>query len=554
MDDHHHDHDRQARELVERYWEDLLELEPLLATEVGDERFDDRLPDPSEEGRARREMVQRGALTAIEGIERSALDEGARTSLDVMEAIARRDLDQLEYRMDRFQAVLHLWGPAGLLAELGSLQRADTPERQERYLRRLKSVPAYLDEIGRIATEAAQVGQTVPEVVVDRTIAQVERLVAGDPAESPALTSLNGATGAVRERFISLLSTEVLPAYERYLDALRRYRPSARSTLGLSSVERGDEMYAAEIRGWTSLDLSAEEIHRTGQEDLERIQDERRRAAGRLGFPEAKAAVAAHEASGHNRAGSREEMLRLAEEQVQRGWEAAPAMFGRLPRANCEVRPVEEFREADMPGAWYQSPNEDGSRPGIYYVNTSDLDQRPLHHVATTTYHEANPGHHFQVSLEQEVEGRPALRRFAGLLAGSAFIEGWALYCERLADEMELFVDEYERIGMLEAQGWRAARLVVDTGIHAFGWDRDRAIAQLEEAGVAHVDAVVETDRYIALPGQALSYKLGQLEIERWRAAAAERAGSSFELKSFHDRLLELGSLPLPALDRELRN
>jgi uncharacterized protein (DUF885 family) len=188
----------------------------------------------------------------------------------------------------------------------------------------------------------------------------------------------------------------------------------------------------------------------------------------------------------------------------------------------------------------------------VYYVNASDLDQRPLHHLATTTYHEANPGHHFQVAVEQQIEGRPALRRFAGILAGSAFIEGWGLYSERLADEMGLFVDEYERMGMLEAQAWRAARLVVDTGIHAFGWDRDRAIAQLEVAGVPHLDAVVETDRYIGLPGQALAYKLGQIEIERWRAEAAEREGPGFDLKAFHDRLLALGSLPLPALDREL--
>jgi len=547
------DVDQPARELADRYWEDLLALEPILATEVGDERFDERLPDPSEEGRARREAIQRAALTALEGIERSALDVTTRTTLDVMEAIARRDLDDLEYRFDRFGAVLHLWGPPGLLAELGSLQRADTRERRERYLRRLKAIPTYLEEIGKVATDAAQVGQTVPEVVVDRTIAQVERLVAGDPADSPALKPLpEDIPDDERQRFVDAVSREVVPAYERYLQVLKDYRPRARATIGLSALDRGEEMYAAQVRAWTSLTLSAKEIHRIGLDDLERIQDERRQAASRLGFRDARAALAEHEASGLNRAGSRQELLRLAEEPVRRGWEAAPTMFGRMPRANCEVRPVEEFREADMPFAWYQSLSPDGSRPGIYYVNTADLDQRPLNHVATTTYHEANPGHHFQVAIEMELEDRPALRRFAGILAGSAFIEGWGLYSERLADEMGLFVDEYERIGMLEAQAWRAARLVVDTGIHVFGWDRDRSIAQLEEAGVPHVDAVVETDRYIGLPGQALSYKLGQMEIERWRAEEGERAGAGFDLKAFHDRLLALGSLPLPALDREL--
>src|SRR5207244_4701913 len=204
-----------VRELADRYWEDLLALEPLLATEVGDERFDDVLPDPSEEGRAKRETVQRAALTALEGIERGALDVTTRTTLDVMEAIAHRDLDDLEYRFDRFGAVLHLWGPPGLLAELGSLQRADTRERRERYLGRLKAIPAYLEEIGRVATEAADVGQTVPEVVVDRTIAQVERLVSGDPADSPGLKPLpDDIPDDERERFVEAVSREVVPAYE----------------------------------------------------------------------------------------------------------------------------------------------------------------------------------------------------------------------------------------------------------------------------------------------------------------------------------------------------
>jgi uncharacterized protein (DUF885 family) len=185
-------------------------------------------------------------------------------------------------------------------------------------------------------------------------------------------------------------------------------------------------------------------------------------------------------------------------------------------------------------------------------VNGYELSSRPRHHLATTTYHEANPGHHFQIAIEQEMGDRPNLRRFGGLMAGSAFAEGWGLYSERLADEMGLFVDQAERLGMLDAQAHRAARLIVDTGIHAFGWDRDRAIATLEEAGVPHVDALIETDRYITLPGQALSYKIGQFEIERERAEAAKRDGDAFSLSDFHDRLLALGSLPLPALRREL--
>src|SRR2546430_9197225 len=202
-----------------RYWERLLELEPFLATEVGDERFDDRLPDPSEAGLARRETLMREALRELESIDRPALDVAVRTTLDVMEAMAVRELDSIEMRFDRFMAAVHMWGPAGLLAEVASRQRANTRERRERYLRRLEAVPRYLDEIDRILGEAAAVGQTVPEVVADRTIGQVERLVATDPAHSPALLPLAAASDSEIEPVLPVLSDPILPAHEPYLSA-----------------------------------------------------------------------------------------------------------------------------------------------------------------------------------------------------------------------------------------------------------------------------------------------------------------------------------------------
>ena len=220
-------------------------------------------------------------------------------------------------------------------------------------------------------------------------------------------------------------------------------------------------------------------MHELGVADLEKIQDERARAAEILGHPDAATAEAAIAEDPAFRFTSPDQLKATAEEQVRRSWDLAPSWFGRIPSANCEVRLVEEFREADMPFAFYNPPTEDGSRPGVYYVNGFDLERKPKHQLASTTYHEANPGHHFQVALEQEMEGRPALRRFGGFLAGSAFTEGWGLYSERLADEMGLYLDEAERLGMLDLQGMRAARLVVDTGIHALGWTRERAIETL---------------------------------------------------------------------------
>jgi uncharacterized protein (DUF885 family) len=543
-----------ARALADRFWEGLLELEPVFATVVGDERFDDRLPDPSENGIARRKEFLEGALADAEKIDRSTLDEDDRTTLDILEAGASRELDSVRYRLDRFAAVTHLFGPGNLLAEVGTLQRADTPERVERYVTRLAAFPRFLKETGAVALQGAAAGQTVPALVVDRSIAQVERLLAVDPEASPGMAPVPEDRGADRDRVAGVLREEVWPAYSGYLDVLRRYQPQARETIGLGDLPDGDAMYASQILSYTTLPLQAQAVHDVGQEQLAKIQQERRVIAERLGHPDAASAIAEHAAAGRNAAASREALVSLVEEQVRRSWDAAPRFFGRLPKANCEVKQVEEFREKDMPAAFYFPPSGDGSRSGMYYINTGGLPERPLHQLASITYHEANPGHHFQISIEQEFADRPALRRFGGILAGSAFVEGWGLYCERLAEEMGLYLDDYERLGMLEAQGWRAVRLIVDTGIHALGWDRQRAIEQMVEAGPSRQAAEVEIDRYISWPGQALAYMIGQLEIQGWRAQAERDEGASFSLPGFHDRLLAIGALPLPALKRELAN
>jgi uncharacterized protein (DUF885 family) len=542
-----------AREFAATFWEDVLELEPMIGTMVGEERFDDKLADPGPGGRARSEEIHRRALDEARRFDRE-LSEDSRTTVAVIEAISSRQLARLEHRIDRFDAVTHLFGPAQLLADFGSMQRADTPERLERYVTRLSQLPGYLDEVGRIAQDAAAVGQTVPKLVVDRSIAQVERLLATPPEDSPGVVAVPEDHADGRQRVADVLREKVWPAYDRYLAALRAYRPHARETIGLYALQGGDAIYAADILAFTSLPLEPEKVHQLGLEDFAKIQDERMEIARSLGYPDAEAAVAAYTASGRNTAKTRQELVQFAEGQVQRGWDAAPRYFGRLPQANCEVRPVEEFREDDVPGAFYQPPNADNTRPGVYYINCSSLDQRLLHQIASTTYHEANPGHHFQISIEQEYSDRPAIRRFGGILAGSAFAEGWGLYSERLADEMGLFLDEYERLGMLEGQGWRACRLIVDTGIHALQWDRERSVKQMMESGVPRVDAEIEVDRYIAWPGQALSYKIGQFEIEKWRASVEKRQGVNFSIKQFHDRVLKLGSLPLPALQAEMED
>ncbi len=544
----------QGRALAERFWEGLLEAEPLLGTQVGDDRYDDRLPDASDEGRERNRRFFQQALDDLAGIDRASLDQDVRATLDVLEAVARNQLDAIEHRMDRFHAVSHFTGPGTLVAELASLQRADTPERLQKYEARLRAIPTFLNQLAGSVRDGAASGQVAPALVVDRIIAQLERLLALDPVTSPGVAPVAEASEEDRERVAGVLRDQVWPAYATYLEAVREYRPSARDSVGLSALPGGDAIYASQVRTFTTLPLDPKEVHEIGVRELAGIQEERREIAKRLGHPDAASAVRAHTESGKNTAASREEMVKLAEDQVQRSWDAAPGYFGRLPEQNCEVKAVEEFREKDMADAFYYPPSMDGSRLGIYYVNTSDLEKRPLHHLASITYHEANPGHHFQVSIEQEFSDRLPLRRFGGILAGSAFIEGWGLYSERLADEMGLYLDDYERLGMLEAQGWRACRLIVDSGIHALGWDRERSITQMEEAGVPRMSAEIETDRYIAWPGQALAYMIGQLELQRIRRQAEADKGSAFSLRDFHDRVLSIGSVPLEGLRREMTN
>ncbi|HET9672791.1 MAG TPA: DUF885 domain-containing protein [Actinomycetota bacterium] len=541
-----------ARALADRFWEELLEREPTFATAIGDERYDDRLPDVGEAARSLAETRNRAALEELRSIDRGELDVTLRTTLDVLEAIAIQVVEAVELRTDRLYMANHFVGPGVLVGDLASIHRTDTPERLDRYEARLRAFPAYLEGCAEVAREGVATGLVSPRIVVDRAIGQLERIVGTPADEAPVLGAVAEDDAAARERIAAAWAEVVAPAFERYLEVLRDYAPHAAEDLAVTSLPGGEELYAAEIRSWTTLPLDPTEVHRTGVERWEAIHAERVEIASGLGYDGPAAAIAEHRASGKDTPASAEALVERVEDQVARSWDAAPAWFGRLPRANCRVKEVEAYRAADMALAFYLPPSADGERLGTYYINTHDLPDKALHQIAAVTYHEANPGHHFQIALEMEFDDRPPLRRFGGLLAGSSFAEGWGLYSERLADEMGLYVDEWERLGMLAGQAHRAGRLITDTGLHALGWTREQAIAKLEEGGAPHGEAVTEVDRYIALPAQALAYMTGMIEIEEARRRATEREGSAFDLRSFHDRLLSLGQLPLPALRREL--
>jgi uncharacterized protein (DUF885 family) len=542
--------------LAERFWEAILELNPTTATVYGDERFADRLEDPGPDGRARnRTLMERTAAEAA-SIPADGLATEDRITRDMLTVIAELQIEEDDQSFHQLRVVDQMGGPQQLLPQLTQFQPVDAPQRLEAFIARLHAYPAFMAANAEILREGAASGLTAPRIVAERTIAQIERMLTV-PIESAIVPSMvKVAHEADRERIREVVRDVVYPADAAFLETLQGdYLRATREEPGLWSAPNGDRLYRTAVRAWTTLDLDPDEVHRIGLEELETIEVERRAIARAAGFGDDTAAYrAALVADPANRPASKDELVARAADDIERAMAAAPRVFGRLPQARCEVRPVEEYKERDAPFAYYYSPAPDGSRPGIYYANGYDLPSRHYSSLATTTYHEAAPGHHFQISLEMENAKLNTFRRLGARMVGGAFVEGWGLYSERLADELGLFRNEGERFGMLDAQAWRAARLVVDTGLHAMRWPRQRSIDFLGSVGLNATDAVIETDRYIAWPGQALTYKTGQHEIERLRRELTIRDGSAFDLRAFHDAVLGHGSLPLATLTRELPN
>jgi uncharacterized protein (DUF885 family) len=540
--------------LADGFWEAILEQNPTTATMNGDERFDDRLEDPSAVGRARARELAESTLRAALAIDAGDQPLEDRITLDMVRVVCELQIEQDDQRVDLLRPIDQMGGPQTLLPTIATFQLADTPERLERFIARLRAYPAYMAANIELLQEGLASGLTAPRIVTERTIAQLERLLETPAEDSVVVKMARVANEADRARVLAIVRDAVIPANHAFLDALRGpYLAASREDPGLWSAPNGDALYRTQVLAWTTLPLEPSDLHRIGLEELEQIEIQRKVIARAQGFGADTAAYRAHlAADAANTPQTPEELLGRAREDIDRAMALAPRYFGTLPRAGCEVRAVEEYKEKDSPFAYYFPPTTDGSRPGVYYANTYDLASRSYSKLASTTYHEAVPGHHFQIALEMENEQLSTFRRLGSRLVGGAYVEGWGLYSERLADEIGLFRNEAERFGMLDAMAWRAARLVVDTGLHALRWPRQRSIDFLRGAGLSETDAVIETDRYICWPGQALTYKVGQREIERLRAEIEARDGSSFDLRAFHDAVLGHGSLPLATLAREL--
>ncbi|MET1231730.1 MAG: DUF885 domain-containing protein [Candidatus Limnocylindrales bacterium] len=540
-------------DIASRFWEGFLERQPIYASMLGDRRYEDRLSDPGPVGRERDRQLVTDVLAAITDVDRESLGVEDGITLGMLETIATVHLEQDAQRLHEFGSIDHLDGPQGLPGDLARLMVVDSDEAFEHLLARLAAYPAYMDaHIGNI-DEGLASGRTAAPVVFKRTIEQLERMVATPTDESPLVAGLGPRlSDDQRETLAGAVQEHVEPSIARFLAAVRAAAPRARGGDGVWALADGAAVYETAVLASTTLPLPAAELHEYGLEQLEAIDRDRLAIARALGHDDVASLRNFLGSDPANFVTEPDELVELARRQIEHASAVAPRWFGRLPMAACEVRAVEPYAAPEAPAAFYFPPAPDGSRPGIYFINTYEPESRPIHQVATTTYHEAVPGHHFQITIESELEDLHPFRRHGSRLAGVAFTEGWGLYSERLADEMGLFDGPRERLGMLDMQAMRAARLVTDTGIHAFRWTRDEAVDFVEGAGLPRTQAEIEVDRYICWPGQALAYMVGQREIVALREELQARDGDRFDLQAFHDQTIGHGALPLATLRAQL--
>lgn len=547
------------RPLLDEIWEFELREDPLMATSVGDHRYDDRLPAVRIADQARRAEARRKFLERLRAIDPAGLDETDRDS----QALQRVKLEDSirEYELHHYRFPINADSGFHMeLAQLVSQMPFETARDYENYLARLRAFPEYMGENVDLLREGLKAGWTLPKVALTGYEKTIEAHVVTDPTRSrffqPFAAFPVGVPEADRGRLRAAaekaIRDDVVPAYRSFLEFMTRdYMPGARPTVGAGDLPGGKEYYAYLVRHFTTVDRSPEQVHALGLSEVARIRAEMEEVIRKTGF-----AGSFSEFLNHLRTDPRfyaktpEELLKQASWIAKRIDGKLPSLFGRLPRQPYGVEPVPDEIAPKYTGGRYVGAPPGGKKAGTYWVNTYALESRPLYVLTSLTLHEAVPGHHLQGALSAELTDLPAFRRF---LYVDAFGEGWGLYSERLGLEMGLYTDPYSNFGRLTYEMWRACRLVVDTGLHAKGWTRQQAIDYLaSNTALSLHECTTETDRYISWPGQALAYKTGELKLRELRRRAEEALGPRFDVREFHDRVLAGGTVTLPILESRI--
>jgi uncharacterized protein (DUF885 family) len=548
--------------LIAEEWQWQLRDNPENATYVGERGHDDRLMDRSPAAWQQRRQHDRETLTRVEAIDRSKLSGKDRLNYDLflLQANMNVEGDRFPYEL---VPINQMGGVYTALGELAMQIPRDTVKDHENFLARMRAFPKAIDETIALMKRGAAEGLTPPRVILRDVGEAIANQISDDPAKSPiyelAFTNFRPTIPqAEQERLqkeaLQVLRADVLPALRKlHTYFMTEYEPKSRQSIGWSSVSQGKDWYAHLVREETTTELTPEEIHTLGLSEVKRIRAEMEKIRASTGFTGTLEEFFTFLRSDPKfYYATREDLLTAYRVIAKRIDPELTRLFGRLPRLPYGVIPIPTYSEKTQTTAYYMPGSPELHRPGYYYVNLYDVASRPKWEMEALSLHESVPGHHLQIAIAQELDALPAFRRNGTF---TAYVEGWGLYAESLGPQLGMYTDPYSRFGQLTYEMWRAVRLVVDTGMHAKGWTRQQAIDFfVANSSKPLHDIEVEIDRYLAWPGQALAYKLGELKIKELRAYAERELGETFDVRAFHDAVLGEGPLPLSILDARMKD
>lgn len=549
---------QQASQLIKEEWEFELRTSPEFATYLGDHRYDDQVSDISPSAIAAQSEEQEKFLQRAKAIDLTKLDEQDALNIKLLERNLQMSIDAFPLE-PWLMPVSQMGGPHTEYAELARQTVFRNAEDYNHYISRLQKLPHVFDQLATSMHEGMQKRLMPPAFLLPEAVHQTEQIASTKGEQSPFTAPLQkfpkGVSEAdrkrIREQVLTVIDTQVVPAYQKFAKFLKdEYAPAGRKDPGVWSLPQGRERYQLAIREMTTTNMTADEIHEIGLKEVDRVEQEMLATAQKLGY---KDLASFHDAIRNNRdlyGKSGDQVLGLYKQHLDEITSDLPKLFGHLPKAKLEVIPMASYRSAAEVPADYSPGTPDGVRPGHVNVNESDPTHRLLLNLEAIAYHEGVPGHHLQISLAHELTGLPDFRRNGSY---TAYVEGWALYSERLAKEIGYYKDPYSDYGRLENEMWRAIRLVVDTGVHDKHWTRQQMVDYFHKyTAMDEPNINTEVDRYIAWPGQALAYKVGQMTILRLRERAKQQLGDKFDLRAFHDELLGAAALPMDVLEERM--
>ena len=541
--------------LFSDYWEDYLRREPEFASQIGDKRYNDQLKDYSVQAYNNWLEREQGYLLRLAAIDAAGLTAQEVTSRDLLLRQFTDDQEASEFKSWEMP-VNQMGGIHTTYQQLAPQLSFTTVKDYDDWIARLHAIPKAFEQVSHNMSIGVEDHRVPPRFLLEKVLDQVKELAHQKPEDSPLAAPLKSFPASIpapeQERIkaetLNAIGKEVVPAYLRFQRFLEvTYVPAGRAEPGLSALPDGAKYYAFLIRSTTTTNLTAEQIHQIGLDEVAKDEAEMLAIAKKLGFADLKSFQADVKTNPKLKPTSREQILDAYRGYLGPMQAKLPQLFGRLPKAGFEVAPVPEFIEKTSADAYYEAGSPDGSRPGRIRVDTYNPTDRNLADVESIAYHEGLPGHHLQISIAQELQDVPEFRKFSGY---TAYQEGWGLYAERLGKDVGFYQDPYSDYGRLQGDIWRAIRLVVDTGVHSKHWTRQQMVDYFHDHSAINETSVqAEVDRYIAWPSQALAYKVGQLKILELRDKAKKALGPKFDIRAFHDEVLDAGALPLDVLE-----